>query len=171
MWDPGMFLLGGEMRNLFKAEISDFPHMLVKLSDPLLNQLYQSIHHSVIWRIERLLRQCFLSALFSPKCPTWFLNLGSASQWEVMLCLTLYEVPWLTGESSTDIPCWEIGSRDSLIAIFNYVSFWKDTDGVTVASISILLYLSWRQSSWVTHHKYILICCILCSFTLNLLTW
>ena len=50
------------------AEIPDFPQMPVNASDPLLNQLYQSIHHSVIWRIERLLCQCLLSALFSLKC-------------------------------------------------------------------------------------------------------
>ena len=58
------------MRNLFMAEILDFFQMPVKESDLLLNQLYQSIHHSMIWGKEKLLRQCFLSALFSPKCPT-----------------------------------------------------------------------------------------------------
>ena len=34
------------------------------------------------------------------------------------------------------------GSRDSLIAVFNSVSFWEDTDGLTVASVSIHLYFS-----------------------------
>ena len=142
MGEPGMFLLWGEMRNLFMVEISNFPHIPVKASDPLLNQLYQSVQHSVIWRIERLLRQCFLSSLFPPKCPTWFLHLGCASQCEVMLCFTLYGVPWLTGESSMDTFCWAGGSRGSLIDIFNSVSFWEDTYGLTVSSILILLYFS-----------------------------
>ena len=137
-----MFLLGGEMRNLFMGEIPDFPHMPMKASDPLLNQLYQSIHHSMIWRIERLLRQCFLSAHFSPKCPIWFLHLGFASGWEVILCLTLYGVPWLTSESSMETPYWKSGSRDNLVAIFNSVSFWEDTNRLTVASVSIHLFFS-----------------------------
>ena len=79
---------------------------------------------------------------FLPKVSYWFLHLGSTSQWLVMLYVTLYGVPWLTGESSMDTPCWESGSRDSLIAVFNSVSFWEDTDGLTVASVSIHLYFS-----------------------------
>ena len=46
------------------------------------------------------------------------------------------------GESSMDTPYWESGPRDSLIAIFNSVSFWEDIDGLTVASVSIHLYFS-----------------------------
>ena len=30
--------------------------------------------------------------------------------------------------------------------------------------------LLWRQSCWVTHYQYILVCCILCSFSLTHLT-
>ena len=59
-----------------------------------------------------------------------------------MLYVTLYGVPWMTGESSMDTPCWESGSRDSLIVVFNSVSFWEDKDGLTVASVSIHLYFS-----------------------------
>ena len=40
------------MRNLFMAEIPDFPQMHVKGSDPLLNKLYQFIRHFVKWRSE-----------------------------------------------------------------------------------------------------------------------
>ena len=58
------------MRNLFMAKIPDFPQMPVKASDPLLNHMYQSIRHFMKLRLERLLRQCFLNALFSPKCLT-----------------------------------------------------------------------------------------------------
>ena len=87
------------------------------------------------------MRQCFLSALFSPKCLT-------DSTFRIYITVisdvvrdslrgTLADGRIFNGH--TLLREW---FQRRLIAVFNSVSFWEDTDGLTVASVSIHLYFS-----------------------------
>ena len=142
MWGPGMFLMGREMRNLFmeKSQIS-------------LRCLWRRVIHCWISCINLFVtssnegpNDCCVNAslvLFSPQ------SVLLISMFRIYITVISDVVRGLF----TGYPCWRVnlqwtqlvaesGSRDSLIVVFNSVSFWKDTDGLTVASVLIHLYFS-----------------------------